>query len=354
MLPVPSDLQALLRRLAIAERDRVREAASLEARIRRFEDVERPAYECWRRLTFGPSLSALQERYDEVQARRALARRVMELVERDDRHPREALYLATHRDAGPVPGSAGPDPDEVEARRRAKRERKRADRRRTARAARASEAAPRRIVTLYRALARRLHPDSHTAIRSLDPTRVRAVWNEVQAAYEARSLERMLAISAWLERASEPDAVEPPAAPLLSLAERHERLRALGRSCRALERRLAELERDPAWNFLDAPPEGPAAPGTGRRPRHRRRARATASGTRRSGRLLRVDRPAPPATRRTPALTNHAGARGSVDPRGRAPASDRHPLAPCREDFCYGGRPRGVPTGPAHLRPRSD
>jgi hypothetical protein len=94
--------------------------------------------------------------------------------------------------------------------------------------------------------------DSPTAIRSLDAARIRTVWTEVQSAYEARSLERMLAISAWLETAEAPGADAPPA-PLLSLAERHERLRALARSCRALERRLAELERDPAWAFVDAP-----------------------------------------------------------------------------------------------------
>jgi hypothetical protein len=261
MLPALSDLQALLRRLALDERDRVRELARLEDRLRRFEDIERPAYVRWRRLTFGPALSALQELYAEVEARRALARRVIELVERRDLRPREALYVATHGTA-PEMQREDADRDSIEARRRAKRERKRDERRRTSRAQRASNATPRahadgetsrRIVTLYRALARRLHPDSATAIRSLNATRVRAVWTEVQSAYEARSLERMLAISAWLETAEEHGSEVPPAAPLLSLDERHERLRALARSCRALERRLAELERDPAWAFDRTP-----------------------------------------------------------------------------------------------------
>jgi hypothetical protein len=263
MLPVLSDLQALLRRLAIDEHDRVQELASLESRIRRFEDVERPAFVRWRRLTFGPALSELQELYEAVQARRALARRVMELVERRNLRPREALYVATHGTSATTDRHADSERDAIEARRRAKRERKRDERKETARAKRASSATPRagtddtaaarRIVTLYRALARRLHPDSPTAIRSLDAVRVRAVWTEVQSAYEARSLERMLAISAWLESAEERGPEAPPAVPLLSLGERHERLRALARSCRALERRLAELERDPAWRFVDAP-----------------------------------------------------------------------------------------------------
>jgi hypothetical protein len=263
MLPVLSDLQALLRRLASDERDRVQELASLENRIRRFEDVERPAYERWRRLAFGPSLSVLQELYDAVQARRAVAQRVMALVEREDLRPREALYVATHHASTEAHRRGRLDPDAVDARRRARRERKREQRK----DARGSHQAPRgieragtddtaaslRIVTLYRALARRLHPDSPTATRSLDAARIRTLWCEVQSAYEGRSLERLLAISAWLETADEPGTSDPPAPPLMSLAERHERLRALARSCRTLERRLAQLERDPAWAFVDAP-----------------------------------------------------------------------------------------------------
>src|SRR6185503_2238082 len=190
MLPVLSDLHALLRRLALDEHDRVRELASLENRIRRFEDVERPAYDRWRRLAFGPSLSALQTLYDEVHARRAVARRVMELVERRHLRPREALYVATHPASADMHEPGGADADAVEARRRAKRERKRDERKQAMHEKRASNEAPRgtpaagandtaaslRIVTLYRALARRLHPDSPTAIRSLDTARIRTVW----------------------------------------------------------------------------------------------------------------------------------------------------------------------------------
>jgi len=224
MLPVLSDLQALLRRLASDERDRVRELASLESRIRRFEDVERPAYERWRYLAFGPSLSVLQELYDAVQARRALAQRVMALVEREDLRPREALYVASHGASADTHRRGRVDPDAVEARRRAKRERKRERRKEATREQRASTetsgriraartsdtAASLRIVTLYRALARRLHPDSPTAIRSLDATRIRTLWCEVQSAYEGRSLERLLAISAWLETAEEHGGSTPP------------------------------------------------------------------------------------------------------------------------------------------------
>ena len=118
---------------------------------------------------------------------------------------------------------------------------------------------PRRQLTaLYRALARSLHPDSPTVVRALAPARLRTIWAEVQAAYAVRSLERLVALSTWLETvtvAGLDAAIADGAAdgPFLSLAERHARLRALRRSARALERRLAELAREPAWDFASAP-----------------------------------------------------------------------------------------------------
>ena len=273
-LPVLSDLQQVLRRLVVEEHDRQRDLARLEDRVRRFEDLERPAYDTWRRLQFGPVLSSLDELYDELRARRLVAQRVMDLVDNNGLRPREALYVATN----PQPPGAPDRPtdseqDEVAARRRAKLDRKRAERKRVTRERRAAsqgtqraptgsstagEAAQAQISRLYRALARRLHPDSPTAIRSLAPGRVRTIWAEVQAAYARRSVDRLLAIAAWVESvtaagSSESAAGEPTADPagvgMLTLAERYARLRALARSCGALERRIAHLEGAPAWGF---------------------------------------------------------------------------------------------------------
>ena len=53
-LPVLTDMQQLLRRLAIEEDDQRRDLARREDRLRRFEDLERPAYESWLRLEIGP------------------------------------------------------------------------------------------------------------------------------------------------------------------------------------------------------------------------------------------------------------------------------------------------------------
>jgi len=221
-------------------------------------------------------VQTLGELYDQLRSRRVLAQRVTTLVERDGLHPREALHVVMNpQPAGGHPEHA--DPDEIEARRRATREGKRAKRKEARREQRASaQRRPpgaaagdsagavlrTRVLGLYRRLARRLHPDSPTAIRSLDSARIQVIWGEVQGAYASVNYERMLAISAWLDSVTEgsadaSSAGSPPWDPVRpsprSLAERYERLRALQRSCGALERRLARLEDDPAWGFARSP-----------------------------------------------------------------------------------------------------
>jgi hypothetical protein len=278
-LPVPSDARLLAERLAAEERELAERLATLESRVRRFADIERPAYASWRHVTFGPLLASLQELTDELRLRGILARRVSELVERDGLHPREALYMVEHPEAWPTraPGG-GFDPEEVEARRRAKRERKRAERREAKRVRRAATptgddgspatsmqdtARRARVVDLYRALARRIHPDSPVALRGLAPDRLGALWSDVQGAYESGSADRLLAIAAWVdalaaaeERGQAPDEARRASAgasrhhgAMLSFAERYDRLRALQRSVRALERELEALRDDPAWEF---------------------------------------------------------------------------------------------------------
>ncbi|MCW5891173.1 MAG: hypothetical protein KIT14_11565 [bacterium] len=115
MLPVPVDLPALLARLRAAERGEQERLAGLEARLRAFEDVERPAYARWLRLELGPTLSALDARRDELRARQATAFRVQTLIERDGFAPREALHAILHPESAP-PRRDRMDPDVVDAR----------------------------------------------------------------------------------------------------------------------------------------------------------------------------------------------------------------------------------------------
>jgi hypothetical protein len=276
-LPAPTDVARLASRLADEERQLEASLAALEDRLRRLADLERPAYEIWRNLEFGPLLATLEELRAELRLRHIVADRVSDLVERQGLDPREALHVATMSSPeGSRVRRREQERDEVDARRRARLERKRAARREAARAKRqagrldarsdatvaANERAPerQRLVRLYRGLARRLHPDSPDALRSLAPERRGSIWAEVQAAYGAGSLERLLALSAWIDAATagDPAADAPAADPashmprptLLSLAERFARLRALRRSHRSLEAQLARLESDPAWGFV--------------------------------------------------------------------------------------------------------
>jgi hypothetical protein len=280
-VPAVADLRAALASLARRERDARRSVADLEARLRRFEDVERPAYEGWLRLELGPLVTRVEEAAAELRARQRLAERVEELVDVEGLRPREALWVV--REAPAVRARRADPPsreeiatrrrDEIDARRRARLERKRAERKQAKRARRrgapeadatgvppAEEAGAgrRRLVRLYRTLARRLHPDSPMVLGALAPGRRRTVWAEVQTAYAAGNVERLLALSTWMETVTATDGgaeVEADAdAPVLSLAERHERLRALRRLARALEKRLAEVGSVPAWDFTSTTP----------------------------------------------------------------------------------------------------
>lgn len=256
-LPVASDLPALLTRLEAEDRARREGLAGLEARLRTFEDVERPAYDRWLRQHLGPALSGLDALKETLRGRRATVERVLALADLEGWQPHEALYVVLHpAEAAPTARRDRVDPDEVAARRRAKVERKRAERKAARRAQRdaepatttgspAAEVTRARRVSVFRAVARRLHPDSPTVVRFLEPSRARTLWVEAHVAYAAGNLDRLLSIATWLDAEDGgPDAVVPP-----SLSERYERLRALERSIRVAERRIAELAVDPAWEF---------------------------------------------------------------------------------------------------------
>jgi hypothetical protein len=267
MLPIPVDLTVLIGRLRAEERDRRAQLADLEAQLRQFADVEQPAYARWLRLELGPTLTALDARRDELAARRATARRVMALVELGGWHPREALYVVLHPQPDAPQRSDRMDADEVAARRRAKVERKRAARKAARRVQRPTPAPDTgRVssrgassVVVFRAIARRLHPDSPAAIRSLEPERVKSLWLEAHAAHAANDLDRLLSIAAWLDQ-GDGEPIRPT-----SLSERYDRLRALARAARTLEERIADRVVDPAWAFSE------------RSPRERRRLRAAAA-----------------------------------------------------------------------------
>jgi hypothetical protein len=247
MLPIKLDIESLDHELASL-------LASLEERIRGFETGDRPAYENWIRLELGPHFSTLDELAEKIHARRILAHRVNHLVQNEGLHPREALYVAMARPETPAEdqdeeprSKSGFDPDEIEARRRAKIESKRArrkeEKREKAREEKQEDPSKNRIVSLYRSLARKLHPDSPLALKELTNAQAMKLWHEVQSAYDASNLDRLLSIAAWLgakgDRTKE----------IVSVNERVERIRAMKKSIRRLEKTLQNLSVHVAWEF---------------------------------------------------------------------------------------------------------
>lgn len=275
-LPIPTHLPDLLKRLAHQEQELARKLAELEDQVRAFEDQDRPAYESWLRLEFGPQLSVLEELYERIRVKRILVSRVEELIENQKLHPREALYVAMGLGTKPSTGKSKNeggkqwDAEEIEARRRAKKEAKREKRkqdqkqkrieqersRTNARDDDASHPSPtpkkpddrrKKLVSLYRALARKLHPDTADSTNTHDAQRNHKLWLEVQEAYDTSNYERLLAVATWLEAKAEN--AEESALPSLSIADRFERLRAMGVSRYKLQKNLAQLSKHPGWKF---------------------------------------------------------------------------------------------------------
>ncbi len=251
-LPLSLDQDLLIQRILARERELRTHLTQLEQSLQNFEEVERRTYESWLRLEFGPKYADLESIYEEIRVRKILAQRVQELVESRGFHPREALYVAT----------SATDPAEVAdeeftSRRRAKQEAKRASRREARRERINEKATPspfvaktrEHLVSIYRRVARKLHPDSPLASKEISPQKALGLWHDVQFAYQAGNYERLLAIAVWLESQGGPR-LEPQAGPgTQSFSERLSRIRSLEKSCLKPERRMEELRSHPAWEF---------------------------------------------------------------------------------------------------------
>ncbi len=265
-----------MNRLAREERAIQKRLAGLEAEVRQFEDIERPTYESWMRLELGPRIAALEEVLSQIHEKRILVHRLNELIETQGLHPREALYVLRHPEPdshkrpsedseenhGPGTRRKGQpwDEEELDARRQARREAKREARRekkaesksQNQEGAKSPVLLSRRLTSLYRELAKRLHPDSPTRNRAIPENRILSLWMEVQKAYDSGNLERLASIATWLSSES---GEELKVESTLSYSDRLNQLRALRRACRNLENKLALLGEHPAWGFSQAQPQ---------------------------------------------------------------------------------------------------
>ena len=95
-----------------------------------------------------------------------------------------------------------------------------------------------RLKELYRALARRLHPDKSHQLTA----REREWWHLAQAAYEQGNTDELEVILTLLE-------IEDKGTKETSVSALARLTASFKKSLRALKRQLTEFRRDPAWNF---------------------------------------------------------------------------------------------------------
>ena len=154
----------------------------------------------------------------------------------------EELFVRRSRHGGGYYRSRGPYTERDED----PRERKRSGEEKTAEPRRPEVSAEHRarVKERYRVLVRRLHPDlnPHLSVEA------RSLWNEVQAAYKAMSVERLdvlLASTGFLIEDSDEDS-EPTE---LSLYQLRQAADELARLLPPLQRKVAALQTHRAWEF---------------------------------------------------------------------------------------------------------
>ena len=252
--PVLSDSASLHARLDAEERQIIEHLRSCERIVRNFEDRDVPAYQTWLRREFGPLLSAIEQMVAQVRAKQSLLQRVEQILEEGSLQSREALYEALHggvpiEDEERLARKRAKLETKRELRREAKKNKRKTERDLTASSAGHSRSPGKKILNLYRHLARRLHPDATRAVGATAELHQR-IWLEVQAAYESSDLHRLLSLASWLDSGSEEHAHSGARMPSHSFSERYEALRALKRSLAQTERKALELRERPEWDFL--------------------------------------------------------------------------------------------------------
>jgi hypothetical protein len=252
-LPALSDSAALHARLDAEEHQILASLRHFESLLRLFEDQALPAYQVWLRREFGPLLSAIEQGVAQVRGKQILLQRVEELLEEGTLHPREALFEALHgrspiQDAERQARKRAKLETKRELRREARRSQRKANREKSTEPMNKSGSPGKKILNLYRQLARRLHPDSTRAEGATAALHQR-IWLEVQAAYEASDLHRLISLASWLNSGSETLSHSKPHRLARSFSERYETLRTLKRSLAQTERKALELRERREWEF---------------------------------------------------------------------------------------------------------
>jgi hypothetical protein len=230
----------------------VRDLAAARLESERFQQEDKPAFSRWMAKKFGALLAEIREFQGRLAELQQLVAEVEEELEFGPHSTASSAYreVKTRRETA--------EQDELEAEEAEPKEpngsheasennfnkaaedffeqaaRERENAAREKKLARQSG----RLKELYRALARRLHPDKGL---KLTP-REKEWWHQTQAAYETGDIEQLEMILTLLE-------VEDKGAKQATISTLHQLTAAFKKSLRALKRQLAEFRRDIAWNF---------------------------------------------------------------------------------------------------------
>lgn len=245
-----SDYDRVLRQLNLARGD-----------LERFEAQDRPAYLRWLHRHFGPALTELREAHHQLLTKRALLFEIeseafccgISLVEAYRQMMRrtekargggnsERTGTGEENGSGDDAGAGGPDPDDPFDPFRAGTDHQQDSQQWSRSGFEAREIErnrTRRIKELYRALARRLHPDSHkgTNEQKLE------WWHQARAAYESNDVDQLEMILTLCDLAERGAAAETSVSLLKRVTAQ------LRSSLRSLKRQLVRCKGDPAWEF---------------------------------------------------------------------------------------------------------
>jgi hypothetical protein len=294
------DQEPLRRKTAEECQRQMRRLDKARADWSRFEREDKPAFERWMAVTFGPLMTEMREISDQIREKENLIDEVETELLVGDWPSYEAAYRAVRRrkeQPPPAPRkSSAPEEDGAtnDDRRRddesedeegsgfnefeeeqlfdeflrvimgmnpdrmsdAKYQKMFADFRRNvlghdrndsgharSDAPQANEPKPAaptsRLKELYRILVRRLHPDT----RADSDAQVSAIWHEVQEAYSHGNVERLEMLLAFTDMQAESTGTHT------TLAQMRAVLTELRRSLNALLRTLSSAKREMAWNF---------------------------------------------------------------------------------------------------------
>jgi hypothetical protein len=244
-----------------------RKLAELSTQLQQFHSEDRPGFLRWLHLTFGQILSRHREILNDIAAKQAIFRSVLELADRFNLSEIDAYRKHLHRQAHPdaaleedrqwdeilrarqketdpfsdemdppaEPG--GEDPDDEHWEQFAEFFKGLF----VSKTAKTEDVTPPTVRELYRILVRRLHPDRHGVMSEARKN----LWHETQQAYQHKDVEALQGILARCEEGEAGLGAHTPVSAIRLLIAR------LSRSIRQIKKELRAAKKQTAWNYKE-------------------------------------------------------------------------------------------------------